>query len=151
MRIELTPEQQIEAAEVAVRRQKNALAHGLESRHLNTKCLLISNIHAAGAELAASLALKLPWTGRDWLWAPGDTVPPPDLGNNTEVKLSSNDFLTIDTRNREEGHFYVMVTGELPAFEVVGYIPDAWIDPAWVYEYPERTVYRVPRSELKGV
>jgi hypothetical protein len=148
--VTLTPEQEIRGATRGFTRQRNAVERQLRPRH-RAASLWGSHAEGACAELAGHLTLGLDWTGERFLSGPG-LVPPPDLGENTEVRWvapTSAYTLNIDAKRDDPDRDYVLVIGFAPVFQIIGYRRGGETrQTRWLKVYPEREVFQVPASEL---
>jgi hypothetical protein len=106
-----------------------------------------NNIHSAGAEMAVAKFLS-----RYWL-AGVNTFKDPDVAPNIEVRRNTypegQSLLKVKPTDPDERR-YVMVRGEMPTYEIVGWL---WGHeakrPEWLqnpHDYGE--VYYVPESKL---
>lgn len=155
--VALDREQEWEAAMVGFDRQGNALKWGLKGRH-NNGSHWEGHIEAACSELVASIYTGLNWTGKNWLWTPEDRIPPPDLGQATEVRWcrprwrGADPPLNFDATADHDDRYYILVVGFAPVMRVLGMIKGAHARrKEWLESYPERDVYRVPPHELVPV
>jgi hypothetical protein len=152
--VRLTSEQELRAADVGYRRQRNAVERGFPPRHRGGS-LWGGHIEGACAELAASIAYALPWTGEEvWTVPPTDRVP--DLGDRTEVRWVApsryEPTLNFDAERDLDDRYYDLVSGLAPEFTIHGHILGATARTAGLkVDYPERTVYRVPASALSPI
>lgn len=154
MRIELSPAQHLAAAAVGYRRQANAIRHGLKARHRHGS-RWAGDIEGACAELAAAIAVGLPWTGEEvWIGHRPTATREPDIGRLTDVRWSAPTWngaepvLRIDTRD-EPAWAYLLVVGYAPTFDVVGWMTgEAAPLHGTLRHYPERDVVEVPAGEL---
>jgi hypothetical protein len=152
MRVTLTTEDELRAAAVGYARQRIAVQHQRKPRHFGGS-RWGGHIEGACAELAGSIGLDLPWTGEEvWETPPATRVP--DLGERTEVRWVApsryESILNYDAARDLDDRFYVLVVGFAPTFDIVGFLRGADCrQPAWLHQYPERAVYRVPASSLR--
>jgi hypothetical protein len=154
--VSLTVQQDIEGAVVGFRRRKHAILNDLTPRHLNSSQW---GGHAEGAlaELAASLGLGLPWTGKDYLVGVGGQFEPPaDVGRKVEVRwvpppnprYPREPMLNYDDRRDKDGSYYVLVQGWSPTFRLLGWVPGHECRTGERKVWPERVVWRFPASRL---
>jgi hypothetical protein len=100
------------------------------------------DIDAAGAELAASKA-----TGLRWNMTCGFNLSEPDLGHGTEVRHTRRDDGGLIVRPKDpSGRVFLLVTGTLPRYRVVGHL--AGVD-AMRDEFRWEDVWLVPQSRLR--
>jgi hypothetical protein len=150
--VKLQRDDELAAARIGFARQENAVKRGLPPRHRGGS-RWGGHIEGACSELAASIALDLPWTGRDVLGEP-PFRDVPDLGTATEVRwsLTGSSGLIYDPRRDHDGRIYVLVIGTAPDFTIVGYLHgQSCRRQEWLHAYPERTVYRVPTGALHQI
>lgn len=149
IRVELTLEQELRAARVGAKRYLNARRNGLQGRHYNGS-QWSAHIEAACSELAVALALGLPWSGEHVFEPPYDR---PDVGDNIEVRHVGGGRLVLRMDERDlakTDRVWVLVTGWAPSFGVVGAWESGLVLPSsWIHEYPERSVWEIPASELR--
>ena len=147
--VTLTADQELRAARIGFKRRANALKRGLVGRHYATS-QWEGNAEGACSELAAALALDVPWTG-EHQFEPPFTLP--DIGERTEVRWARRrrePRLIIDALRDKQDRLYVLVTGFAPVFLIHGLILGADARrPEWLHHYEERDVYRVPAIELR--
>lgn len=109
-----------------------------------------THVDAAGGELAAAIAYRLPWTGcyfRDL-----GASKPADIGHGTEVRTRTQDWHNLIVHPEDEdGWCFVLVQGASPRYDVIGSIRGSaakrrewWKDPAG-----GRPAFFVPQSALK--
>jgi hypothetical protein len=153
--VTLTPEQQLEGAQEGFDRQAWALHHNLKPRHYTTS-LWCAHIEGALGELACSVGLEKPWTGKGFRPVAG-VEHPPDVGDNIEVRQvfppkGREPTLNFDANRDEHARWYVLVVGFSPNFSIVGRIlgTDAQRE-EWKVVYPERELFRVPASALMPI
>lgn len=81
-----------------------------------------THIEAAGAELAVARLLGLWWT--PWARRPSDVVA--DVGFDVQVRRRARDDwdLILHEADRDD-HWFVLVTGRMPAYRVHGFIQGA--------------------------
>ena len=109
---------------------------------------LLNHMLAAGAELAVSVYLDLPWTG-----AVMTTMKRPDIAPDIEVKWTGRDNGHLLVRmNVPDDRRMIFVRGTLAKYEIVGEINaahakrDDWWD--GTQKYP---CYKVPPAALRPV
>lgn len=152
--VTLTPEQELEGATEGFERQSWALRNGLKPRHLTTS-LWCAHLEGALAELACSIALNLPWTGKGFRAGAG-VEHPADVGDSIEVRQvfpphrgTNEPLLGFDPKRDRRDRWYVLVVGFAPNYVVVGRLLGTdCMREEWKVVYPERELYRVPASAL---
>lgn len=152
IRVELTPDELDEAALVGKFRQRMNRRAGRGDRHgLEREQGLEVHIRGAEAELAASKALRVPWTGRliderDWLRR--DEVR--DVGDY-EIRSTpwKNGALLIHKSDPDE--IFVLVVDQRPVFVLVGWIraAAAKVPNLWGELQAGRPCYVVPQKLLR--
>ena len=150
MRADLTPEQEIEAATIGFRRQRNAVMKRYPPRHRGGS-LWGGHIESACAENAASLALGQEWTGAT-VWETPPSIRIPDIGTRTEVRWvdrRTDPRLPYDIAKDHLDRLYMLVTGFAPSFEILGYIQGARaLEVGEIKHWPERDVAYVHPDDL---
>lgn len=118
MTVTLTADEMLAAAFAGVQRQVNALAKKSQHTGRTAPPLEVwgNHIEAAGSELAVSKA-----TNRHWhLSLSGYSAP--DVGTLHVRQTTKPDGGLIVRGVDPDEHYFVLVTGMMPVYEVVGYI-----------------------------
>lgn len=147
MRVELTQEEMRVAALIGVERRLRAIARNRQHRYAWTgEAVWAIDIQAAGAELAIAKAIGRYWT---------DTAEPDahgDVGDGVQVRWTKreNGCLLLHPTD-PDAHVYVLVTGEMPVFEVPGWIRGAHgKDERFWREMTGRPAFFVPQEALRA-
>jgi len=149
LQVVLKPVQVEQAAYAGIKRRLLALYDGRPAYHgFKEADAWGSDIESAAAELAVAVTLGLYWT--PWARRPGEV--PADVGRNVQVRRRSQpDWDLLAQPSDPPGHYLVLVTGAIPAFDLRGWIPvnDA-LDPRyWGDPYhTQRPAYWIPQSHL---
>ena len=147
MRIYLTDFEMRMAAHVGIERSIQSIAMGLKDAHgFDGDGRWDINIEGAAAEQALAKYL-----GRYWGGDIG-TFKKPDIGKNIQVRSTvlRNGSLII-RENDNENDYYVLVTGKMPDFEIVGYIlgKDAKQNEYWKQPNERPGAWFVAQDRLK--
>jgi hypothetical protein len=140
-------EQQM-AAFAALSRLSERRARGVEKKNVYTRNEITTQFCAAGAEPAAAKIFNQYWAGI------GDPTKP-DVGPHIEVKWTDweNGYLAIDKDNPDDW-IYVLVRGDFPEYEIVGWIKgkDGKQEHRWTYnENTGNWFYKVLEHELTPI
>jgi hypothetical protein len=104
-----------------------------------------SDIESAGSELAVAKFLDLYWTA--WARRPGEIVA--DVGKRVQVRRrSTHGWNLITHKHDRDDHFFVLVYGAIPQFELAGWLPGSrtkehWGDPF----HTNRPAFWTPQEE----
>lgn len=147
MIVKLTLEEGQEATRRGCQRRLRALRLGRQHRHgYDGADNWTAHIEAVGSEMAVAKLL-----GRYYV----DTADPDyggDVGARLQVRHTTlpNGRLIVHPSDPDD-HFYVLVTGELPTYEVVGglYARDCKREEWWTDPGTGRPAFFVPRDALK--
>jgi hypothetical protein len=141
--ITLKPAEVAVATVVGTFREQRSSDLGFRDRGHRAKDHSVStNVDAAGAELAASKA-----TGLRWHMTVGDDLAEPDLGRGTEVRHTRRDDGGLIVRSKDpSGRVFVLVTGSLPRYRVVGHL--AGVE-AMQDDFRWEDAWLVPQSRLR--
>lgn len=150
MKIVLSESELYMAAQVGLRRQFEAMVAGLPDRHGHTGPGWNLHIEGACGEVAAARALQRFWGGDT------NTFKKPDLGTKIQVRTRSGIGPRTDLivrSNDSDDDAFVLVIGQAPNFEVVGWIyGDDAKKERWAHEHGGRELaYFVPREELNPI
>lgn len=150
MIVELSAEQWALAGEAAEERQANVKASGAKNRLKGRKTTFKEEQQGAAGELAASLALGLPWTGRH-----GGRRAVADVGRAVEVRSTHyrNGHLIVHPEDKDGGHFCLVIALGDRRFDVVGTLPtrDAKVASYEHLDEWDKLGYWVPQSSLAGI
>ena len=146
--VKLEKAEVLQATIVAVERMMESIAKGLEHKPpmKQEDNALAYNIEGACGELAYAKARGIYYEPRV------NTFKAPDFGSNVQIRTRSDhnyDLLIRD--NDKPDHYYVLVTGTLPTYRIVGYIlgADAMAQPAWRKNWGGRgEAWFVPQKAL---
>lgn len=132
-------------SEVGCTRQFDNMRDMLGHRYGFKGDAISTHIQAACAEMAAAKALGLYWCGS---MASRSEV---DIGRDVQVRHTEREAgCLIVHGSDDDDHAFVLVTGQIPEFEVVGWIRGRDAKrPEFVREpHPGRPAYFVPQSAL---
>lgn len=146
LRVELSAEEMRVAASTGVERRLRAIARNRQHRYAwSGDGVWAIDIQAAGAELAVAKVL-----GRYW----ADTAAPDtdgDVGTGVQVRWTrlANGSLLLHPSDPDD-HAYVLVTGEMPSFEIPGWCwgRDGKDERFW-REHTGRPAFFVPQDALR--
>jgi hypothetical protein len=159
VKISLTLEQMIRAVGVGVEKTARSYRDGWSHRYgyRDEMGRLKTNIDGCCAELAAGLALGVPWHGD-----PFNTGP--DLGARVQVRHTErhDGRLIVHEKTDADDEIFVLVTGEGPGFLVWGWVWGReakqlafWCDPTrtnrWAYFVPRTCPPMRRLCELEGL
>ncbi len=149
MEINLTPEEMLHSGTVGLKRQIESLLSNRQMRYRSGNDDGWRNhIEGAMAELAAAKALKLHWP------ATINNFHGADIGEKIQIRLRLNGGRLIVRERDKDDHWFSLVTGGAPKYDVVGYIKGAdakkedWLDDPQGKGFP---CYWVPYHALKRV
>lgn len=146
MRVELTLEEIRVAASVGIERRLRAIARNRQHRHSwRGGDVWEIDIQGAAAEMAVAKAVGRYWT---------DTADPDyegDVGQNVQVRWTArpDGSLLLHPDDKPE-HAFVLVTGQIPQFEIRGWLWGAHgKDPRFWREDTGRPAFFVPQAALR--
>lgn len=107
-----------------------------------------SDVQARGAEWAAHVFLRMP------IGATIGDFKKPDLGQLIQIRSSvdlRNNLIVRESDARE--HYFVLVLGKIPDFEIVGFMSGAEAKQPkyWRKDWTPRPAYLVPQNQLKDI
>lgn len=149
IKITLTDEQVYYSGGIGLRRQLEAMKRGLKDKpSVKSRQGWTIHIEGAAAELAGCLALGIDWP------ASINTGKQADASIQLEFKRRIESWYDLTIRNGDlPDRIYVLVTGKIPNFVVVGWIrgrdgmkPEYWGDPNG-----NGSAWFVPQSKLHGL
>lgn len=120
----------MQATFVAVERVMESIAKGHEHKPplKPDDNVLALNIEGACGELAYAKARGIYYEPRV------NTYKAPDFGDRVQIRTRTDHSYDLLIRDNDKPeHYYVLVTGTLPTYRIVGYIlgADAMAQPAW--------------------
>lgn len=137
------------AATIGATRQIESMRQGLKDSHgYNGNETWDVHIEGAAAELAFCK-----FRGRYWN-APVNNFKEADVGQNVQVRATKyNNGSLIVRKGDNDDHYYILLTGRVPNFRVVGWITGAEAkNPDWLETKgnSREPAYFVPQSALNG-
>lgn len=138
-----------EAALVGIKRQYWAMMRGLrDKKSVNKREGWTLHVEGAAAELAGCIALGIPWP------ATVNTGKAPDAGKWLEFRRSIEAWYDLRIRDGDNPDLiYVLVTGQIPNFLVVGWIKgrDGMIQKNRTDPNGRGEAWFVPQSDLQDI
>lgn len=150
MKITLSPEEIAMAASVAVHRGIDAIVHNRKNQHGFIGNGWTENIEGYGAEIAVSKALNLYYSA-----GAGKGFKGADVSEEIQVRWASQENYRLIVRAPDQtDHFYILVTGEAPTYDIKGFIPGQYAKQDKYYSNPGNgrpDAWWVPQSDLKSI
>lgn len=136
---------------VGARREAEAIRQNIEAPPHSEQPSILNHIQSGGAEKAVAKQLNLNWNASINTFANGVA----DVGERIEVRWRRERDLIVREKDHND-RFFVLVRGDLPRYEIIGWIrgkdakqPEFWINPGghgWAWFVPED--HLKPVSEL---
>jgi hypothetical protein len=148
--VRLTFSEVASAMQVGGMRHLSCLFKGWKDKH-GADSMNGWQLHVEGAcgEVAAAKALNMYWP------ATVNTFDCADLGERIQIKTRSNPDFDLIVRQRDsDHHYFVLVTGVCPVYNVCGFLLGAEAkQEKWIKDYGNRKApaYFVPQKALKPI
>ena len=138
-----------QAIYVGARRESEALRQDIKAPQYSEQSSIENHMQSAGAERAVAKRLNLDWHASINTFHQGI----PDVGGAIEVRYRRKKWdLPVRVKDHDD-RFYVLVRGELPKYEIVGWIqgkqakqPQFWKNPG-----NHEAAWFVPEDQLRPV